>query len=456
VIARVALVLGALLTVLASPGIASGVPAAVPRPQHAPRTPVRHLVVMTQDQHSFDNYFGTRPGADGIPPGTCVPAADPRKPCVAPFAINPDTPQARLRASAAAQARSVDRGRMDGFVRAQAGPESSGAAAMGYYRSADVPALGRLADRAVLFDRWFGAVPGGTIANRLFGMAAQAKGDPTAVPAAGWGTLPVIFDRLEAAGVSWKVYVQNYEPALTIETAAAKARSGGQIARVPLLAMPRYTNDQRLSSHIVDLKDYFSDLAANRLPAVSYVVSTSSVERAPAGTSSGENPITTVANALIASASWSSSAFVLNWDTAGGWFDHVTPPVVDGSRLGLRVPALLISPYAAPRTVDHTTYDSAAVLGFIERNWNVAPLTRRDQDAARLERAFDFRAGARPAVLVDVGGHGAAVSQPSSLTLYVGYGLALAAAAFAMAWALRGERRRIVVKVGRVAKGARR
>jgi phospholipase C len=430
----------ALLTMLASTGTAAATSTAAAPSGHAPTTPIHHLVVMTQDQHSFDNYFGTRAGVDGIPSGICLPAAAAGGRCVTPFAIDKNAAPTRLKVSAKSQAESVNGGRMNGFVRAQAGPQSTGAAAMGYYRPQDVPALSRLADRGVLFDRWFSSVPGGTIPNRLFEIAAQANGDTASVPAVGWGTMPVVFDRLQAAGVPWRVYVQNFEPALTVDTASAKARAGGQVARVPLLAMPRYTDDPALNGHIVDLSQYFSDLAHGTLPAVSYVVSTSSTERTPSRSASAENPILTVVNALISSSAWFHSAFVLDYDSAGGWYDHVLPPVVDGARLGLRVPAMLVSPYAAPHTVDHTTYDSGAVLKFIETNWRVAPLTSRDRDAADLVGAFHFSRPPREAVLVDGGTRGPEVVQPNGLTLYLGYGLAALAAALAIGWAVHGER----------------
>jgi phospholipase C len=444
VIRRGYLLVAAVIAAVVAPGTAASATATAPGSSgHAPSTPIQHLVVMTQDQHSFDNYFGTRPGVDGIPAKACVPAADKSKPCVAPFAIDKNQSQARLRMSAAAERIAVDGGRMDGFARAQRGLQSASAAAMGYYRPEDVPALTALADRAVLFDRWFASVPGGTIPNRLFGIAAQTKGDAGSVPAAGWASMPVIFDRLQAAGISWRIYVQNYEPALTIKTASAKSRAGGQIARVPLLAMPRFTRNPALSGHIVDMRQYFSDLAQGRLPAVSYVVSTSSTERFPTKTGSGENPITTVANALISSSAWPRSAFVLDYDSAGGWYDHVAPPVVKGARLGMRVPAMVISPYATPHTTNHTTLDASAVLKFIEGNWHLAPLTSRDRDAGNLAAALDFRQPPSQPVLVDVAPHGSSVAQPSSITLYLGYGVAAAVAALAIGWAFQGRGRRL-------------
>ncbi|MDT4933965.1 MAG: phospholipase [Pseudonocardiales bacterium] len=439
---------------VATPGaVAAARPAAadVPSPaatQHAPVTPISHLVVMTQDQHSFDNYFGARPGVDGLPTGVCVPVKiAAARPCVRPFPVPSGKPGSQLRTTVAAERTSVDQGRMDGFVQAQTRRTSDGTAAMGYYRPSDIPTLSQLADRAVVFDRWFSGVPGGTIPNRLFAVTARTTTAEGEVPTTGWVGMPTIFDELTAAGVSWRIYVENYEHALTLDTASTKSRSGGQIARVPVLAMRRYLDNPALLGHVRRLDDYYVDLATGKLPAVAYVVSTASTEHPPSSPTAGQALARTVVNSLIASSAWPSSAFLLNYDSSGGWYDHVAPPTVNGAQLGLRVPALLMSPYTSPGTVDHTQYDSAATLGFIEHNWTLAPLTARDRDAGDLSTAFAFNRRPAPAALVVPSGERPAIRQPHSATLYIGYGLALAAGAGVLAWTLAGERRRRRVKV---------
>ncbi len=408
---------------------------------NAARTPIRHLVVMTQDQHSFDNYFGTRGGVDGIPGGVCVPAkAGSSTPCVAPFPLKVSKLRPNLHATAAAQQVSVADGRMDGFVQAQTTPHYNGRGAMGYYRPADLPVMKQLADQGVLFDRWFSSVPGGTIVNRLFAVSGAAVPDTDQVPAAGWPDLPVIFDRLQAASVSWKVYVEHYEPALTVTTAGAKARRGGQVARVPLLALTRYEKSKDLASHVADLGTYFSDLATGALPAVSWIVTTSSTERAPADPLVGQREVRNVVNALGGSSAWPSSAFLLSYDSPGGWYDHIAPPTEQGAVLGLRVPALLISPYATPGFVNHVQFDSASVLRFIETNWSVAPLTSRDANATDLATAMSFDRTPHPATIVGTSGGRPHAPLPNRLIIYGVYLLALLAVGVVVAWAALGGR----------------
>jgi phospholipase C len=407
----------------------------------AARTPIRHLIVMTQDQRSFDNYFGMRAGVDGIPDGVCLPVKTGSKtPCVAPFPLKGSGIKPNLRATAAAQQVSVAKGRMDGFVQAQTTPHSNGKDAMGYYLPTDLPIATQLADHGVLFDRWFSSVPGSTIANRLFAVSGTAVPDTDQVPAAGWPDRPLIFDRLQAAGVSWKVYVEHYEPALTVKTAGPKARRGGQVARVPLLALTRYEKSPDLASHVVGLDTYFSDLATGVLPAVSWIVTTSSTERAPGEPLLGQREVRNVVNALGGSSAWPSSAFLLSYDSSGGWFDHVAPPIEQGAVLGLRVPALLISPYATPGIVNHLQFDSASVLRFIETNWSVPPLTSRDANATDLGLALSFRGTTHPATIVGTSAGRPHVPVPNRLTIYGVYLMALAGVGVVVAWVtLRGR-----------------
>jgi phospholipase C len=410
----------------------------------APRTPIRHLVVMTQDQHSFDNYFGARPGVDGIPAGVCMPFhVHSATPCVRPFPLATKPPHQLLRPTRHAQLSAIAAGRMNGFVQAQASRTVDGSAAMGYYRPQDIPRLSALADHGMLFDHWFSSVPGGTVENRYFAITARSANGDDVAPARGWPDSPVIFDRLQAAGVSWRVYVENYEPALTIETASTSARQGGQVGRVPLLAMRRYLADASLMRHVVDLSSYYVDVARGRLPEVSFIVTTASTEHPPDAPVRGQRVALTVANGLIASPAWSSSALLLYYDSAGGWYDHVRPPLVDGAQLGLRVPAVLISPYVQPGTVNHGTFDSAAILAFIERNWRLPSLTRRDRDAPDLAGVFTSDRAAQRPRLIQVGAVDTRPAQPNSVTLYAGYALTLAAGVGLVAWAgIAGRRRK--------------
>jgi phospholipase C len=416
-------------------------------PAHTAATPIQHLVVMTQDQHSFDNYFGTRPGVDGLPAGTCVPAkAGWPTPCVKPFPVETSGLHLPLVSSDAAQATAIDGGRMDGFVYAQNSHTDAGKMAMGYYRPRDIPILSQIADQAVLFDHWFSSVPAGSVSNRLFAVSAQSLPADLAVPSGGWGDMPFVFDSLQAAGVSWRIYVQNYEPALNITTAGLTAREGSQVARVPVLASARFAADHELTGHVVDLRQYYADLSDGKLPAVSYIVTTSGTERPPANPTAGQVIDRNILNSLSESSAWSTSAFVLYYDSSGGWYDHVAPPTVNDAQLGPRVPALLVSPYAAPGTVNRSVLDSVSILMFIESNWSIPPLTGRDAGAASLASAFTFRQAPRAPALVAGRNQPPPPVRANRSVIYVSYTLVLTAVALAVGWAIRAQRRKRVVE----------
>lgn len=440
--ALVAVLTGATGAIAATPPAGSSAHSA---PVAASRTPLRHVVVMAQLGHTFDNYLGTRPGVDGFSPRVCVPGATASSPCVSPHPIS-GSPHAALALTVAGRRTAVAGGRMDGFVRAQALYGASGRVAMGYYPAAQLPILTGLADRGVVFDHWFAAAPGGSIAGDLFAVSAYAPGDPRVVPAHGWGDTPLIFDRLRAAGVSWRVYVENYDPHTTIRIAGSAAqRTQGQLARVPLLAETRWLGAP-LQGHVVSLSRYYDDLADGGLPQVAFVVTTQHTESPPQAPATGQAVVRDVTNALLGSSAGSDSVLFLTYADSGGWYDHVVPVAADGAARGLRVPAVAISPYLRPGRVDHTVLDSAAILRLIEANWGLAPLTSRDANAPNLLRLFSFRDAPRPTSLVGVVASSPSPHQPDRAMLYAGYLLVLLlGAAFAGAL-LRWTRTRAPVE----------
>lgn len=373
---------------------------AVPGYAGAPTTtPIQHFVFLMQGDRTFDNYFGTYPGAQGIPADACQALIlnRPQSGCVRPFPLHGTTP-APLEPGASVINAQLDDGKLDAFVAAYAAQGRDGTAAMGYYDQRDLPYYWNLARRYVLFDDFFAPVPFGYRTNRAYWVAAAREpAGADRVSANGYGDQLTIFDRLEAAGVSWKFYVQDYQPAETFRTRTA-SDPATQTVRVPLLNYPRFVDDPGLRGHIVDLDQYYRDLAGGTLPAVAYVASSGSSERSARSIAAGQNLVRSMVTQLMVSRFWSSSALMVSYDGSGGWYDHVVPPL----GLGLRVPALLVSPYARHGQVNHTQLDHTSALAFIERNWRVAPLTARDAAANNLLGAFDFTAPPRGAEIVSM------------------------------------------------------
>lgn len=439
---RLAAALGALV-VAASIGV--GTPAAASTADAAARlpttTPIKHFLVLMQANHSFDNYFGTYPGADGLPAGTCVPVKPPAPtPCVRPFPIG-GTAITDLGPSRTVYDKQYDGGKLDGFIAAYAQRASVGNQPMGYYDATDIPYYWNIADNYVLFDRLFSSAAGGTVWNHMFWTTAT-PGNPAAdaVPTAGLDAVPTIFDELQKAGIPWKFYVENYHADVTFRT-PGKGNAAAQLVRVPLLSYNRFLDNPALHSRIVDMTQYYRDLKAGTLPAVSFMVPSGASEHPPGSIRAGERFVRSLVGALMSSPSWNTSAFMLTYDDWGGWYDHVRPPSVDKYGYGFRSPALLVSPYARRGQVDHTTLDFTSELKFIENNWRVPALAARDRAANDITTAFDFSAPPRAAVLLDGSRTTPPLPRVAGRIVYLSYGLAVLLLPLLIAVALLRRRR---------------
>jgi phospholipase C len=407
-----------------------------------PRTPIKHFVALMQQNRSFDHYFGTYARADGIPAGTCMPVNPARQGsrCVKPFHIE------RQPARGLPEGRSIFRqqlqgGRMNGFVqavRAQSGRVDP--SVMGYYDGRDIPNYWNAADQYVLFDRFFSSTPSGSVRNAMYwvsGTPGNYTGE--SIPAGGFGRIPTIFDRLEARGISWKFYVQNYDRGVNFRHRGTGERSA-QVFWVPLLGYARYVDNPRLSRHIVDLNEYYDDLEHGTLPSVAYIVAPAggASEQAPGTIKAGQQLVTKLINSLMRSSSWRSSAFMWTYDGWGGFYDHVRPPRVDRFGYGFRVPALLVSARARQGYVDSSTLDYASILKFIERNWNLKPLASRDRRARSFEQVFDFAKPPREPSFLSGQRVEELKKSPNRIAIYGAYIGALALTALILAWATLG------------------
>jgi len=425
---RVAGALGALAVVVAT--VAPAAPAAAvddgAAEQLTTTTPIKHFMVLMQANHSFDNYFGTYPGADGTPDKTCVPV-DPLVPdtdCVHPFHLEGQGITAMGQSPEIHDAQ-YNAGAMDGFVSAFAQWQGVGDQPMGYYDDRDIPYYWNVADNYVLFDRLFTSAAGSSVWNHMF-WTTGTPGNPAAdeLSPTGFDDVPTIFDRLQAAGVSWKFYVQNYQPDITMR-APGDGHASAQLVRVPLLNYNRYLDDPSLNSRIVDMSEYYKDLANGTLPAVSFMSPSGASEHPPSSIQTGERFVSSLVDALMTSSSWDSSAFMWTYDDSGGWYDHVSPPAVDAYGYGFRSPGLLVSPYAKQGHVDHTTLDFTSELKFIENNWGVAPLATRDAAANDITSAFNFTAPPRAATLLGTSRGTTPTPTNATTVVYLCYGLAL-------------------------------
>ncbi len=428
-----------LLQIGAAPNAAARVPE-----DPEPNTPIRHVIVLMQENHTFDNYFGTYPGADGFPEGLCVPVNpfDPQSTdCVEPFHIG-DQPIQDLDHSRRTYRIQHNQGRMDGFIYALDILNQEGRLALGYYDDRELAYYWNLADEYVLFDRFFSSASAGSFMNHTYWMAASPGRGEDKPTLDGLNGIETIFDRLHERDISWRVYIQKYDPELDYRDLVPGAPRPPQVEWVPLLSMDRFLEDPELSERIVDLDQYYEDLRQGQLPAVSYIKIIGASEHPPGSLLSGQRATRALLQALMQSDAWEHAAFILTYDDWGGWYDHVPPPQVDAYGYGFRVPTLLVSPYARQGYVDHTTLDYTSILKFIEENWDIDPLTDRDARANSLSQAFDFEQPPRQAQLVPMTRYAGEGTSPTRVPLiYASYTASFLFAAGLIARALREARR---------------
>jgi len=469
---------------------------------------IKHIVIIMQENRSFDSYFGTFPGADGIPmrdgvPTVCLP--DPAGgTCVRPYHDPADRnaggPHSQSNASA-----DINGGKMDGFLGqavkaakncAPNDPACSAGNAtdvMGYHTGQDIPNYWTYAKDFTLQDHLFesnsswslpshlymvsewsakcsqagnpqscinalqnpGLPPDFTTAirNTLIGkcrlglqnsacqsallaagitpematqlhalilkdckgadsyLSCQSAIDKAAIPAAlkqrllaaaqklappdyAWTDLTYL---LHQQNVPWRYYVFNgTEPdcendaAMTCAPVAQNAKTPGIWNPLPYFDTVR--QDGQLGN-IQSLDNFYADAKKGTLPAVSWIDPTGSVsEHPPALVSAGQSYVTGLINSVMQSPDWSSTAIFLSWDDWGGFYDHVVPPTVDQNGYGLRVPGIVISPYARQGFIDHQTLSQDAYVKFIEDDF---------LHGQRLDPLTDGRPDPRPDVRED-------------------------------------------------------
>ena len=394
--------------------------------QAKPAIPLNHIVWIMQENRAFDGYFGklndyrTAQGlgadVDGIPAagfsnvapgGQMIPSFHYQTMC-----IEGTTPSWNgSHYDVYTKDGSLDIGMNDGFVNQAAGFSSfngffdqKGVRAMGYYTDADLPYYYFMATKFATSDRFFSPAPTGTPPNRLYALGGSSYGY-TKQPNTTF-TQRNIFQNLEDAGISWKIYYTDVD-------------SNGQ----PLTRIWSWWNwAQFHQDKVVPMSQYFTDLQNGTLPQVALLESgyESGRDEHPGGTINGQpntgthvqvgaHYISTLINALMQSSSWKDSVFFFTFDEGGGMFDHVTPPFNavqpdgikpvdftsssvpgDFTRYGFRLPFFVASPFAKKGYVSHTPADSTAILKFIEERFNLPALTKRDAAQPDMREFFDF------------------------------------------------------------------
>jgi phospholipase C len=420
---------------------------------------IRHVVIIMQENRSFDSYFGTYPGADGIPmkngvPTVCSP--DPRTHhCVKPYhdtsAHNMGGPHQHVDAI-----KDIAGGKMNGFMaqarkgrslacHAVVAPACSLAPSapdvMGYHDSHEIPNYWDYARNFVLQDHMFQSDTSWSLPAHLYllsGWSAKCsiKGDPMSCrssvenpgspphsygnstskpPNYAWTDITYLLHRDH---VSWRYYVAkgNQPDCADGDMFCAPVAQNAKTQGIwnPLPSFTTVHHDHQLHD-IQPLSAFEAAARVGKLPNVAWIVPAQAVsDHPPAWITSGQTYVTSLINSIMSSKDWNSTAIFLAWDDWGGFYDHVRPPLVDGQGYGLRVPGLVISPYAKQGYVDHQVLSFDAYLKFIEDDFlhgqridrndgrpDSRPNVRENQPIlGNLAKDFNFNQKPRPPLLL--------------------------------------------------------
>jgi phospholipase C len=314
-------------------------------PTRAATTPIQHVIIASQENRAFDHYYGFNPAVVasgyGVPDGFGQP--DGQGGTVFPYLLqSPRSPDPAHQWDEI-HAEWND-GQMDGFY------TTNGLAALGYYDGSDLAYYYSLVDQFTLCANYFCSLLGGTLPNRLYLCSATSGGNTANAIKPGSLTYPMILDLFAESGITWK----NYRTGLGAEV--------GQDDAMVLFA--NWVRDPRLYN---TRGDFLTDLARGTLPQVSFLSpGLLDSEHAPTSITRGERTMRELITAVMHSSAWPSTAMILTYDEGGGFFDHVAPPVFDAYGAGIRVPTLVISPYAKRAHVEGTAYEHTSTLKFLE------------------------------------------------------------------------------------------
>jgi phospholipase C len=377
---------------------------------------IQHVIIIMQENRTFDSYFGTFPGlapGDGLPLNKCV--ADPDDgTCVFPYHDTKDSNVGGPHGSANEVA-DVNGGKMNGYVeQAETQLNSETTDVMGYHNASELPVYWGYAKKYVLQDHMFESAASWSLPSHLFLVSEWAAicskaGDPQSCvnqlanpqqeSSYAWTDLTYLLHR---AGVSWRYYVATgTNPDCDDPTAPTcpTVQAGPYTADIwnPLPDFTTVQQDGQLGN-IQGLDQYYAAAHSGTLPAVSWIIPNGANSEHPTAlVSAGQKYVQGVVNAAMQSSDWSSTAIFLTWDDWGGFYDHVVPPVVDQNGYGLRVPGIVISQWAKPGFIDNQRLSFDAYTKFIEDDFLAGQ---------RLDPHSDGRPDLRPDVRESAAGLG--------------------------------------------------
>jgi phospholipase C len=421
---------------------------------------VKHIIVIYQENWSFDGLYGNFPGAEGfsskdfhyeqvdkngkplkhlpqpilsVDSKTKTITYDTRFPknlSVKPFDllkyIKDTEKTGDLVHRYYQEQEQIDNGKMDKFVAVS----DNGGLVLSHFDAVNLPE-GQLAQQYTLCDHYFHGAFGGSFLNHIYFIAADApvwKEAPDSVRAKldsngnlikdgmvtpdGYvvntaqsvniphdpktpanqlipaQTIPTIGDRLSDKNITWAWYAEGFN-----EAVAGKADDDYEYHHQPFIYFKKYASPNSVDhQHLKDKDDFLNDLKTNKLPSVSWIKALGHNDEHPgySDIAGGQQYVADLVKSIQDSSYWKDSVILITYDEHGGRWDHVAPPTRDKWGPGIRVPLIVISPFAKKHFIDKTVYDSTSILKLIEIRWDLNPLNERDKNATMLSNAFDF------------------------------------------------------------------
>ena len=365
-------------------------------------SPITHIVVVVQENHSFDNYFGTYPTANGtlvnsitknlehvngLPNRICLPFKSrcvPPRPAKGYTTTDPNEGQL-------AYENDYDGGRMDGF------PQFSGPQSMTYFDYHQISAYWVYAEEYGLADNYFASAMTTGGPNRLILFAGDTPVPDDDAPPSYISYSNTVLAQLSDNGISWGYYDYGIMPYI-----------------YPFIYFSNFTRSA--ASNIHDVSAFFQELSNGTLPAVNFVMALGANgldEQPPSNVTLGETWTVSVVNAIMASSYWNSTVILITWGDGSGYYDHVPPPqllTIDHNfthalhGYGERVPLLVISPYAKENYVSHQVLNHMSITRFIEDNWQLPTLNRNVAESNSLEGFLDLKMAPRAPIILGATG----------------------------------------------------
>ena len=411
---------------------------------------INHVVIIYLENHSFDNLYGEFEGANGLsnasasskiqidsngrpfeflPPINGTSAFPVNLPNTV-FNIDQYIPNDQLIPDVLhrfyQEQLQIDHGRMDQFALYN----NSAGLSQGYYKTSLLP-LAKIAGQYTVCDNFFHSAFGGSFLNHIWLVAAASPefaNAPASMLVKKYGrkkgmedgtvtsdgyvintaysvnhprpvdvdtselvpnqNIPTIGDRLDEKKISWAWYSGGWNDALDNHSSPYF-----QYNHQPFIYFSTYADGTLAKKeHLKDELDFIASSKNGTLPSVSFVKPIGIYNEHPGYSDLARSEMHTLEliNDVMNGPNGQDALIIVTYDENGGFWDHVAPPVKDNMGPGTRVPTIIISPFAKKRFVDHTEYETVSILSFIEKRWNLKPLSKRDKNANPLSNAFIF------------------------------------------------------------------